>query len=56
MTHKTGSEHQPRKSAPETKQPHAPFSFNVRSKKNKALPRELSRGHRNWTFNRRISG
>jgi hypothetical protein len=58
MTQKTGREQAPRKHEhpADAKQIHSPFAFNIRSPKNKTSLKALSKGHKNWTYNRRISG
>jgi hypothetical protein len=58
MTQKTGREQPPRKQdqPADAKQMHSPFAFNLKSSKNKTTLKGLSRGHKTWTFNRRISG
>jgi hypothetical protein len=58
MTQKTGREQARRKPehTADTKQIHSPFSFNIRSPRNKTTLKSLSRGHKVWTYNRRISG
>ena len=56
MTQKTGREQAHRKveNSKDAKQPHS--NFYLRSPKDKTLLKVLSRSHKNWTFNRRISG
>ena len=58
MTHKTGREQQHRKpeQATDAKQQRPPVNLNFRSQKSKTALRMLSRGHRHWAYNRRISG
>jgi hypothetical protein len=58
MTQKTGREQATRKHEhpADAKQIHSPFAFNIRSPKNKTSLKALSKGHKNWTYNRRISG
>ena len=58
MTHKTGPERTTRKSnlSTDAKQPQSPFNLNLRLPKNKIASKTLSRSHKHWTYNRRISG
>ena len=58
MTQKTGREQSHRKNEhpADAKQLHSPFSFNIRSRRNKTSLKALSRGYKHLTYNRRISG
>ena len=58
MAQKTGREQAHRRNdhTADAKQIHSPFSFNIRSRKNKFSSKSLSKGFRHLTYNRRISG